>query len=219
MPKVTSPKVKALMAKFTKQNADKAHRKAIVSLRYIRKYFPPPVMPGKNSCISTYKFPKVVGVTGGRTLTRFELEDITALALTSTQPANNDGVAIFARRIRKYLPDAILFSPEWFNNEKRIVDETVRQEVELTRIWFEDYMADLESIFTRFYLAIGERTGAQYLKVLERRFRKNWNVSSSNLSVKASMAETANEEEERIKNVTFNFEVVTGGDTPNRDAT
>ena len=202
----------------SKRIAEKAHKLAIDSLNYLIKNFPDPVILRKTYTAKPFTFPEVKGLCKSRTWSVEERVAVTMCFMNcSAKGMGNVGTEGFlAKSIRQYLPEGILLSPEWFNNEKRIRCKEVNEAVTAFRDWYDQYMLKIENILTELYLECGDRSGRHFIEVLQRRFRANWNPNS--IAFKASMEKKVEEPTEdkdktvQPTTVSFNFEVVSRND-------
>lgn len=197
--------------------ADKAHKLAIDSLTYLMTYMPEPVILRKTYSAKPYTFPEVKGLCKSRTWSVEERVAVTMCFMNCSKVGGNVAAeGTLAKALKRYLPEGILLSAEWFKNEKRIRCKEVNEAVTAFRDWYDQYMLNIENILTGMYLECGDRSGRQFIEVLQRRFRANWNPNS--VAFKASL-------EKKVENpttdeanptgpvtVSFNFEVVSRND-------
>ena len=202
----------------TKLNAERAHKLAIDSLHYLMQFMPDPVILRKTFTAKPYTFPEVEGLCKSRT---WSVEDRVAVTMCfmncSKFGGNIAAEGTLAKAIRKYLPEGILLSPEWFNNEKRIRCKEVAEAVEEFRDWYDQYMLTIENLLSSLYLDVGDRNGKQFIEVLQRRFRANWNPNS--MAFKASFEskkEASNDEAPKDEGykVSFTFTTMEGHPIP-----
>lgn len=215
MPKVTSPKVKALMKKLSDENAAKHHRKFIASVNYVMKHWPDPCTNLRSVYAKDCKLPRVVGLTGGKDLKAMDIFDFTMKMIVNANPTRADlnySVRTFLRSIKGYMPEGLCISDDWSNFKARRTDPEVLDTANKFEEWVTEYYNKIESQLLGFYMTIGDRSGAQYIKVLERRFRDHF---AANLNV-TSKSEVKAEVKEEVKatvdgSVNFNFTVAESG--------
>ena len=202
-------RVKQVKAAQAKAIANK-NRKLIESLKYIKENMPQPQFPGR-SVGGDHEWPKKVALTGGRTLARTEVEDLTLRIITSRVNGKPVGIHAFAIRLKPFLPSSITLNPNWFDNQERLQDQAAQDAINDFRAWFADYMNVVESELLRFYLSDGDKMGKQYLTVLERLFRENWSPNFK-LEAKSEVDAKVNGEVEHSGTVehavSFVFETV-----------
>lgn len=218
MPKNTSPKVKALMHRFSVQNANKAHRKFILSVKYVMAHCPRPCVNLRSISAKPHTWPKQVALTGGRTLSPQEVMDITVKAITRANPNRTDlqySVQTFLKALKPYLPSGILINSDWANLRIRQTDPKCIEVADEFEEWVTGWYNDVEAELASMYLNAGDRNGAQYFKVLERRFRANWSQSfqvNSKSEVKADVK--ADVKSKVDATVNFNFSVAESNRVP-----
>lgn len=214
MPKNTSPKVKALMAKFTKDNADKAHAKLIRSIKYIMKYWPAPCVSLRSYPMAKIELPREVALTGGRTLTAKDAYDFTMRIITMGNNYRSDlqySVQTFLKAIKPWMPSGLCINSDWANCKNRKTDKSVLEAIDEFEGWVEDYFNTIESQLAGLYLHVGDRQGSAFMKVLEKRFRDHWNTTqpSVRFNAKAEVPSSSEDtEDQKTTTVTFNFETV-----------
>ena len=219
MPKTSTPKVKALMHRINVQNAAKNHRKFIFSARYVMAHAPRPCVNGRSVNAKPHTWPKQPGLTGGRTLSSQEVMEITVKAITRANPNRTDlqySVETFLHAIKPYFPNGIVINSDWANFRKRNCSDPKCIEVadEFER-WVTNWYNDIEAELAMMYLNVGDKAGAQYFKVLERRFRTNWSQSlqvNSKSEVKADVK--ADVKSKVDATVNFNFSVAESNRVP-----
>jgi len=217
---ITSEAKRAAGLAASKMVAQRANDRMVMRLKYIMANLPAPVFTYRQSGAVDYTYPIRVGLTRGKTLSVSDRVELTMSILTVT--ANNGGApssapALFTRRIKEFLPDGIAPSDDLFYHKEKIKSEEVKKTLEEYYIWVEDYMAKCERKLAGMYLQSVGGKNSPYLEVLQRRFRERWALNPCcGTSIKASLKQekTPDEEnDENIGSVTFNFEVVTGGDS------
>ena len=217
MPKTSTPKVKAMMARMTALHAEKQYRKFVMSANYVMKYWPGPCTNLKSVLAKNCVLPKVVGLTGGKTLSVMEIFDFTMRLIVANPPRPDQDFKAkgFIKAIRDFLPTGLYINPDWNNFKTRAkeANETKALEViDAFEEWIVNYYNQIESQMLGLYMTVGEKSGAQYLKVLERRFRDHF---AANLNV-TSKTEMKAEVKEEVKatvdgSVNFNFNVADSG--------
>jgi len=211
------PKKTEAAAIATKAMATKNHRKFIMSARYIMKNMPRPVVVSRSAHANAHVWPKQIGVTVGRTISSQEVHEMTTRMIVNANQNRTDlqmSCQTFLKAIKPFLPPSLTINTDWSNYRKRnCSDPTCIKVADELEEFAKDYFSDIESQLASLYLNVGDKTGAQYLKVLERRFREHWNTGSQmNLSASISKKEQSEETEpEKDTTITFNFEVVQTG--------
>lgn len=196
----------------------KQNRKLINSLKYISEHMPEPMFPGKTVGPANHVWPKVTALTGGRTLSREEVENLTLRLITAYECGRPMGIHAFAVRLKPFLPSSITLNPNWFDTEDRLQDEKAHEAIQCFREWYNEYMGNIESELLKYYMMHGEKFGKQYLTVLERRFRSNWAVNSVAYQTKVAIAtESKPTEEEGTTEKTNKVEFVFTTIDPNRE--
>lgn len=180
-------KIKANMMAAQAKHCAKQNRKLVNSLRYIQANMPEPQFPGKTNGPAEHVWPKVTALTGGRTITRDQVEDLTLRLIAGNQSGRPTGIHSFVVRLRPFLPSSIVLNPNWFDWEDRYKDPKAHEAIAEFREWYEMYMSNLEAELLKYYMMHGEKFGKQYLTVLERRFRANWAVNSAAYQAKFTM--------------------------------
>jgi len=204
--RATNEKIKEVARANSKALATRANNKAINSMRYVMQNFPYPIFKTVSS--NGVNWPVRVGLTRGGTLTGYERCAMTMCCVTiNDNGPGNDGPAQFCRRVKRFLPKGVLLSPEWFDHQSRLKNPKVSEVVDEFREWFKSYLEDCQTELATQYMYSGDRVGSHFLKVLERRFRENWNPSYQiNMEAKVSgKIDTT---------VNFNFDTIEGHEMP-----
>ena len=207
------PKKTQAAAIATKAMAAKNHRKFIMSARYLMKHMPEPVVTYRSANANSHQWVKQVGLTVGRTLSALDVQDLTMRMIVNANQMRTDLQAscqTFLKAVKPYLPPSLMISCDWSNFRKRSCsDPKVAEVADELEDFAADYFKKIESQLACLYLNVGDRNGAQYLKVLERRFRENWNVNAgmySKVEVKTEKEAEGKEKEANV--VTFEFTTV-----------
>lgn len=203
-------KLRLNMLSAKQKHCDKCNRKLINSLKYISEHMPEPVFPGKTLASNGHVWPKVTALTGGRTLTHDEMEDLTLRLITGNIAGRPMGVHSFVVRLKPFLPSSITLNPNWFDYEDRLKDPKAHEAIAAFREWYEEYMGNIEAELLKYYMMHGDKFGKQYLTVLERRFRANWAVGSTAYQAKLTVnnseqTEGSAEGEEKAKGNKIEF--------------
>lgn len=214
------PKKTEAAAKATKAMADKNHRRFIMSAKYVMKYMPNPVVVARSVYAKAHQWPKQVGLTAGRLISAQEVHELTTRMIVNANPNRTDlqmSCTTFLKALKPFLPPSILISTDWANfRNKYCSDPDVEKVAEELEEFAKEYFMAIESQLASMYLNVGDKSGAQYLKVLERRFREHWNTNSTfNVSASMTKKETPEDSEpEKDTTITFNFSVVGSPDQP-----
>lgn len=199
----------------TKVNAEKMHRKTIQSVNYIMKHWPMPCTNLRSIYARPCDLPKVVGLTTGRALSATDIYEFTMKIIASGQTRADlqYSTQTFLRCVKPYMPDGLCINADWANSKSRKSNPEVLKALDDLEKWVEEYYAEIESQLLGFYLTIGERTGGQFMKVLERRFREHWNLNNGGTRFEASASikqdkEATDEPDDKPNEVIFNFSVV-----------
>ena len=213
-PNNKNPKKTQAAAIATKANAAKAHRKFILSARYLMKYMPEPVVVSRSAHAIAHSWPKQIGLTVGRTISALDVQDLTMRMIVNANQRRTDlqeSCQTFLKAVKPSLPPSLTINSDWSNFRKRYCTDPKVEEVanELEDFAIE-YFRKIEAQLASLYLNVGDRNGAQYLKVLERRFRENWNVNSGMYAKVNVTNEKATEEgeEKETNSITFEFNTV-----------
>lgn len=202
----TNEKIKETARANGKACVARANNKAINSMRYVMANFPYPIFKTVSS--NGVNWPIRVGLTRGGTLTGYERCVMTMCCVTISEiGAGKDGPAQFCRRVKRFLPKGVLLSPEWFIHQKRMKNPKVSEVVDEFREWFKSYMEDCQTELATQYMYSGDRAGSHFLKVLERRFRENWNPSYQ-INMEAKVTGKVD------TTVNFNFDTIEGHEMP-----
>lgn len=216
------PKKTQAAAIATKAMADKNHRKFILSAAYIMKNMPSPAVINRAGMAKPHTFPAQPGLCSSRDLTAIEVHAMT-MAMIVNAPTNRTDLQYscqtFLKAIKPYLPVGVVVNSDWANFRTRNCTEpTCIKVADALEEYAKDYFGCIEASLASLYLSTGDRSGAQFIKVLERRFRDHWNASnSSSINLSAAIGGKKSEEEDEEQAVppavSFNFEVVTRNDS------
>jgi len=208
------PKKTEAAAIATKANAAKQHRKFILSARYLMTHMPEPVVASRSAHANPHNWPKQIGLTVGRTISALEVQELTMRMIVNANQRRSDlqeSCQTFLKAVKPSLPPSLTINSDWSNFRKRNCSDpkvdAVANELEEFAI---EYFKKIEAQLASLYLNVGDRNGAQYLKVLERRFRENWNVNSG-MFAKANLTMESNKtegEEKETNSITFEFTTV-----------
>lgn len=215
MPVNTSPKVKSLMHRFSVENAAKVNAKTVKSLNYLMKNWPDPCVNLNLYPVKEVTLPKVVALTGGRKLSVGDIYSFTMRIISMGNQHRPDfqySAQTFLKAVKPFLPSGLLINSDWANTKNRKKDPEVLEAMLQFEEWVSDYCTNIEAGLVGLYLATGDRNGAAYIKVLEKRFRANWNTNSTALRFegRTEVAEgnKSNDEKPKTTAVSFVFETV-----------
>ena len=217
------PKKTEAAAKATAAMARKNHHKFIYSCRYVMKNMPSPCLSTRSVEYQPHVFPKQVGlVSKERQLSSRDVLMLTMSIVTRNGNHTNTWqkyayVQSFLKALKPYLPDGVRINSDWanlrtYNCSDPKMDEMAREFEEFV----DQYMHDIETKLAMLYVELGDKSGKQYLEVLQRKFRiSGWNLNPTTVRFNASVNQKENpteaedtEEKPKDTSVTFNFEVV-----------
>lgn len=215
------PKKAQAAAIATKAMAAKNHRRFIYSARYLMKNMPKPVVTLRSAFANQHQWPAQPGLTKGRTISAQEVHELTIRMIVNAQQNRTDlqmSCQTFLKAVKPYLPPSLCLNSDWANFRSRnCSDPKVDEVAKDLEDFAKEYFVSIETQLASLYLTVGDKVGAQYLKILERRFRETWGTGTpSTVRFNATVGQNktdVEEEEDKPKDtsVTFNFEVVQTG--------
>jgi hypothetical protein len=195
----------------------KAHRKFIMCARYIMRYMPEPCISPRGITCKDYEFPAQPGLTKGKKLRAHDRIMLTMTIVTRNGNRTNSWQQYaypqsFLKAIRGYLPEEVIPNIDWSNFCDRAgSSEDLKPVVAEFEDFVDEYMNKIETLLAASYLESGDKSGKQYLEVLSRKFRSEWNTSPATVrfNAKAEVPSSSEDtEDQKTTTVTFNFETV-----------
>jgi len=212
-PKITHERKVEIAAEASKVMASKNHRRFIYCARYLMKNMPEPVVTARSALYNQHFWPSQVGVTKGRTISAMDVQELTMRMIVGANPKRMDQqfcCQTFLKALKPYLPPSVTLNSDWSNFRNRnCSDPKVNEVADELEEFAEDYFRKIESQLAVLYLNVGDRNGAQYLKVLERRFRENWNLNAGMYAKLDLKTEKKEEGEVPVETNTVTFEFTT----------